>query len=71
MTAMNEYLAPAELNTLTDASHAVKQAAWLKDHGIPHLVDGRRIIVSRLHVQARLEGKSTPVSSGPNWAAIS
>jgi hypothetical protein len=67
---MNEYLAPAELHTLTDASHASKQAAWLKDHGIPHMVDGRRIIVSRLHVQAKLEGKSTPVSSGPNWAAV-
>jgi hypothetical protein len=67
---MNEYLAPAELHTLTDFAHAAKQAAWLKEHGIPHMVDGRRIIVSRLHVQAKLEGKSTPVSSGPNWAAV-
>lgn len=67
---MNEYLAPAELHTLTAASHASKQAAWLKDHGIPHLVDGRRIIVSRLHVQAKLEGKSTPMRSGPNMAAV-
>ena len=67
---MNEYLSATELHSLTDYAHPSKQSAWLKDHGIPHMVDGKRVIVSRLHVQARIEGRSAPVSAGPNWAAV-
>ncbi len=66
---MNEYLAPAELHTLTDFAHAAKQAAWLKDHAVPHKVDGKRIIVSRVHVQAWIEGKIV-ASGGVNFAAV-
>ena len=67
---MNEYLSATELHSLTDYAQASKQAHWLKDHGIPHMLDGRRVIVSRVHVQARIEGRSTPTNTGPNWAAV-
>jgi Domain of unknown function (DUF4224) len=66
---MTEYLTQQELYQLTGFAHAPKQVAWLKEHRVPHLPDGRRIIVSRVHVQSLLEGR-TVVSSGLNMAAI-
>lgn len=67
---MNEYLSAIELCSLTACARATKQAEWLRSHGIPHLLDGKRVVVSRVHVLARLEGKQTPISAGPNWAAV-
>lgn len=66
---MNEYLPPPELHALTGRVQPSKQAVWLKDHAIPHQVDGKRIIVSRVHVQSWLEGKIV-VSGGVNFAAM-
>jgi hypothetical protein len=66
---VTEYLTPPELHQLTGYARATSQAAWLKEHAIPHRLDGRRIIVSRVHVQAWLEGR-TMVSSGLNLAAV-
>jgi hypothetical protein len=67
---MTELYNSQELHALTGYARPTQQAAWLKDHGIPHRVDGRRIIVSRIHVQAWLEGKAIVFSSGPNWSAV-
>lgn len=67
---MSEYLNSAELHVLTGYARKSQQAEWLKAHGIPHRVDNGRVIVSRVHVQAWLEGKHTISSNGPNWAKI-
>jgi hypothetical protein len=66
---MNEYLPPTELHALTGYARPGAQAAWLKDHAVPHKVDGKRIIVSRVHVQAWIEGKIV-ASGGVNFAAV-
>lgn len=69
---MAEYLDPPEVRSLTGACRFKTQANWLKEQAIPHRVDGRRIIVSRVHVQSWLEGRPTrAASNGPNWAALS
>lgn len=67
---MTEYLTATELHALTGAARCAAQASWLKDKRLPHQVDGRRVIVSRVHVQSWLEGKAPMVGSGPNWAAV-
>lgn len=66
---MTEYLPPPELHSLTGYARPGQQAAWLKDKAIPHRVDGKRIIVSREHVRAWLEGKSI-ATGGLNMSAI-
>ena len=68
---MIEYLETTEIARVTGTTKPPAQAEWLKARGIPHQVDGKRIIVSRIHVQAWLEGRPTRVSNGPNWAALS
>lgn len=65
-----EYLDPTELHRLTSAARTPTQAAWLKENQIPHRVDGKRVIVSREHVRAWLEGRTVPQSAGPNWGAL-
>ena len=67
---MTEYLDSQELQHLTDAARAARQAAWLESHGIPHRRDGKRVIASRVHVQAWLEGRPLLSSTGPNWGAL-
>jgi hypothetical protein len=66
---MTEYLTPPELHQLTGYARATSQASWLKERGVAHRLDGRRVIASRVHVQAWLEGRSI-VSSGLNLAAV-
>ena len=68
--AKPEFLDKAELHQLTGAARVKAQAAWLKAEAIPHKVAGERVIVSRLHVRAWLEGRAVVSSSGPNWAAV-
>lgn len=65
-----EYLPPTELHALTGYARHIAQANWLLEHGIPHRVDGRRVIVSRVHVQAWLEGRTVVRSTGLNLSAI-
>ena len=67
---MTEYLPPSELHALTGFARVGAQADWLKSNGIPHKVDGKRVIVSRVHVQAWLEGRTVASSSGLNLAGI-
>ncbi len=66
---MTEFLNSTELHDLTGYARATSQAAWLKERGVAHRLDGRRVIVSRVHVQAWLEGRAV-VSSGLNLAAV-
>jgi len=66
----DEFLKPAALHDLTGFARAAEQQEWLKAHGIPHQRDGRRVIVSRFHARAWLEGKEVVTSNGPNWAAL-
>lgn len=66
-----EYLDSVVLHRLTGFAHARAQAAWLQDKEVPHRQDGRRVIVSRVHVLAWLEGRNVVASNGGiNWAAI-
>ena len=67
---MTEYLPPPELRDLTGCTSSAKQAAWLAAHGIPHRVDGKRVIVSREHVRAWLEGRTVVHSAGLNLVGI-
>jgi hypothetical protein len=67
---MPEYLPPLELHALTGLARVLAQADWLAQQGIPHRVDGKRVIVSRIHVQSWLEGRTVVRSSGLNLAGI-
>ena len=67
---MSEFLSPPDLHVLTGYARAPLQADWLSQHGIPHKVDGRRVIVSSAHVQAWLEWRTVARSDGLNLAGI-
>jgi hypothetical protein len=67
---VSEYLNPTDLHNLTGYARPAKQAQWLVDHGIPHRVDGARVIVAHRHVTSWLEGRSMVSSNGPNWSAV-
>lgn len=66
----NEYLSNQELSRLTGNSENRGKSRWLQGQSIPFKEDGRRLIVSRLHVQKWLEGKITLTHSGMNLSAI-
>ena len=66
----SEYLTRTELHSLTGYARCAEQAAWLAEKNIPHLLDGKRVIVSRVHVMARIEGRIVASSSGLNLGAI-
>lgn len=68
---MSELYDDDELRRLTGYARAAEQATWLRERDIPHRRDGRRVIVSRVHVRAWLEGRGVVVSEGPNWGALS
>ena len=55
---MTEYLSHQELHALTGYARPTAQAKWLKEHSVAHRLVDRRVIVSRVHVQAWLEGRS-------------
>lgn len=67
---MAEFLTQQDLHQLTGYARPLKQAAWLKEHGIPHRVDGARVIVSHNHVQSWLEGRTVARAVGPNWSTV-
>jgi hypothetical protein len=67
---MTEYLPPPELHALTGFARVTAQTGWLASQGIPHKVDGKRVIVSRVHVQSWLEGRTVVRSTGLNLAGI-
>lgn len=67
---MSEFLTPQELHGLTGFARAAEQDAWLKEHAIPHQRDGRRVVVSRFHARAWLEGREVVASNAPNLNAL-
>ena len=67
---MSEYLNSPELHVLTGFARCNSQANWLTNKGIPHRLDGKRIIVSRDHVKGWIEGRTYVVSGGLNFGAI-
>jgi hypothetical protein len=67
---VTEFLNSGELHALTGFARAAEQDAWLKEHGIPHKRDGRRVIVSRFHARAWLEGRPVVASNAPNISAL-
>ncbi|MDZ7918478.1 DUF4224 domain-containing protein [Rhodoferax sp.] len=67
---MSEYLLPPELHVLTGYARCNGQASWLQQKGIPHKLDGKRVIVSREHVRGWIEGRTVVTSSGLNLSAI-
>lgn len=66
-------LTAAALKELTHTADVDKQAAWLKERGIPHRVNqvGRRrwVTVAEYHVLSWLEGRAVTPSTRPNLAA--
>lgn len=52
---MSEYLGPSELHVLTGYARCTEQARWLAENSIPHRLDGKRIIASRVHIKTRLK----------------
>ena len=67
---MSEFLSQPDLHALTGYARPGKQAQWLKDNGIPHRVDGARVIVASKHVTSWLEGR-TVVSPGEfDWGSV-
>ena len=67
---MSELLSVQERHELTGYARAGQQAQWMREHGIPHRLDGKRVIVSRVHVQSWLSGRTMASSTGLNMAAI-
>lgn len=67
---MNEYLNEFELYQLTGAIKASSQVSWLKQNGVPFRLDGKRLIVSRVHARQWIEGAIVPTSKGLNLAGI-
>lgn len=65
-----EFLTADDLHALTGFARAGQQEAWLKDQGIPHRRDGKRIILSRAHARAWLEGRRVVASNEPNLGAL-
>jgi hypothetical protein len=65
-----EYLNGGELHCLTGYARSGDQSEWLTKHSIPFLKDGKRIVVSREHVRARIEGRIVVSSKGLNLSGI-
>ena len=65
-----EFLSAVETHGLTGFARAAEQETWLKAHGIPHQRDGKRVIVSRFHARAWLEGRPLVASNAPNLEAL-
>lgn len=67
---MTRQLVTDELHSLTGWRRASDQGRWLAARGIPHQVDGRRVIVLWTHVNAWIEGKPAASYVAPNWSAV-
>jgi hypothetical protein len=66
----SEFLAAADLHALTGYARASQQATWLKEKGVPHRIDKRRVLVSHTHVREWLGGRAFIVSSGINFSGV-
>lgn len=66
----SEFLSPSEVRELTDYAHAKQQAEWLTERGIPHKLEARRVVLSRVHVRGWLEGRPMVAGGGVNLGAV-
>lgn len=66
---MNQ-LSPDDLYTLTGWKRSSDQSRWLTERGIPHRVDGRRVIALAEHVTKWVEGRPMAMHAEPNWGAV-
>lgn len=65
------FLSPDELVELTGRRRATGQSLWLEEHLIPfQLVDGKRVLVLKSHVENWVVGKPIEARGGINWAAV-
>ena len=62
---MTELLTPQEIAKLTGFVWSRHQSQWLVEMGIPHRLDGKRILVSDDHVMRWLEGQDVSKESPP------
>jgi Domain of unknown function (DUF4224) len=67
---MSEFLTQPDLHALTGYARTGKQTQWLKDHGLPHRVDGARVIVASKHVTDWLEGRTVVTPGEFNWGSV-
>ena len=65
-----ELMSRHEVREATGKARAADQSEWLTERGVPHRVDGRRVILSCAHFRAWPEGRITPKTSGINWGAV-
>lgn len=70
LAPVSEFLDKGEMRQLTGRAQVNKQQEWLQSQGVAHRRDGARLIVSRHHVRAWLEGKEARPKREPNWAAL-
>lgn len=63
------FLTPDELRELTGRQQRDKQAAVLREVGIPYKVVNNRVKVLRSAVEATMGGPVTSPEAGPNWGA--
>jgi hypothetical protein len=66
-----EFLTPAEVKAAAGGAASIAdQAATLKANGIPHRLVGRRLLVSRYHVRAWLQGEVVAPRSEPKLELV-
>lgn len=65
-----ELMSADEVREATGKARSTQQSEWLAERGVPHRLEGRRIILSRAHFRAWLEGKVVPRTGGINWGAV-
>jgi hypothetical protein len=67
---MSEFLSSQDLHALTGYARPGKQAQWLKEKGIPHRVDGARVIVASRHATNWLEGRTVVGPGEFDWGSV-
>jgi hypothetical protein len=67
---MSEFLSQQDLHSLTGYARPSKQAQWLKEQGIPHRVDGARVIVTTKHATNWIEGRTVVGPGEFDWSSV-
>jgi hypothetical protein len=67
---MSEFLTSTDLHALTGYARPSKQAQWLKEQGIPHRVDGARVIVTTKHATNWIEGRTVIGPGEFDWSSV-
>lgn len=71
MLAECELLTPAEVKAAAGgAARLDDQVRVLREHGLPHKVVGRRVLVSRHHLREWLAGRVVAPSTAPKLGLV-